>query len=142
MTTTTLPVEHVLTLTCTTAPAIRIPDGPAGTRMVYAVTGGSFEGARLRGTVVTAPAGDWATLGADGVLRLDVRLVLRTDEGDPIVLTYRGISGRDDDGVVAIRIAGQFEAGPGRDAWLNRIQAVGVGSVSDGAVIYEVYQLL
>jgi hypothetical protein len=139
---TTLPVEHLFTLTCTTAPAIRVPDGPAGTRLLYAVTGGSFEGARLRGTVVTSPGGDWATLGADGVLRLDVRLVLRPEDSDPIIFSYRGVSARDADGVASIRIAGQFEAGPGPEAWLNGIQVVGVGRVSERAVTYELYQLL
>jgi hypothetical protein len=139
---TTLPVEHLFTLTCGTAPAIAVPDGPSGTRLLYAVTGGTVAGDRVRGTVVPSPGGDWVTVGADGTARIDVRLVLQPDEGPPILMTYTGVVGRGADGTIVVRTAPRFETGPGPHAWLNAVQAVGIGQVGDRVVTYEVYALV
>ena len=46
---------------------------PLGHRRIVRVTGGTFEGPRLRG--------DWLVERADGVRQLDVRITLRTDDG-------------------------------------------------------------
>ena len=46
--------------------------GPFGTRGLAILTGGSFEGPRLKGTL-WAGGGDWVLRGSDGVRRLDVR---------------------------------------------------------------------
>ncbi|WP_431309050.1 DUF3237 family protein, partial [Halalkalibacter lacteus] len=44
-----LPDECLFTLTASTAPGTTIANGPQGTRAIVAVTGGSFEGPRLKG---------------------------------------------------------------------------------------------
>ena len=72
-------------------PLIDLGDTPCGRRRIAAVTGGSFEGERLRGTVLGAPGGDWLLLRPDGVLVLDVRIVLKTDDGALIYMAYRGL---------------------------------------------------
>jgi hypothetical protein len=136
-----LPVEHLFTLSCTTAPAIEISDAPGGNRLLLAVTGGSFEGERLRGTVVPSPGGDWAIREPDGTVRIDVRLVLQPDTGGPILLTYAGVAVRTHDGV-SIRTAGRFVASAGPHSWLNSVQAVGHGRVGDRRVTYDIYRLL
>ena len=61
-------------------------DTPVGGRKIVTVRGGRFEGPRLRGSVLPG-GGDWALMRSDGVLLLDVRLILRTDEGAPVYLT-------------------------------------------------------
>jgi len=137
----TLPVEHLFTLSCTTSPAIEITEAPGGSRLLLAVTGGSFEGERLRGTVVPSPGGDWAIREPNGTVRIDVRLVLQPDEGAAILLTYTGVAVRGPEGV-DIRTAGRFVASPGPHAWLNDVQAVGLGRVGDRMVVYEIYRLL
>ena len=48
---------------------------PHGTRTVVPVTGGGFEGPRLRGLVLPG-GGDWLLLRSDGVLELDLRITL------------------------------------------------------------------
>jgi hypothetical protein len=55
-------------------------------------------------------------------------------------MTYKGI-GVPKDGGLDIRTAPLFETGDERYTWLNNIQAIGVGSPSDGSVTYEVYAL-
>jgi hypothetical protein len=139
MTLSELPVEHVLTFTALTGTPAVIAGAPQGTRGILGVTGGSFEGPRLKGTIL-APGGDWFTIRANGNLKLDVRLLLAVDDGAHILLTYSGIATRTDDGM-EIRIAPLFEAPEGPHAWLNDIQGVGYGHLIEGGVTYEVYAL-
>ena len=134
---TSLPVEHVFTITANTSINASI-DGPAGTRIIIDASSGTFEGPKLKGTV-KGPGGDWVILRPNGTLVLDVRLLLETDDGAAIYMTYRGV-GRDLG--AWIRTAPSFETGDERYAWLNDIQAVSTGASDGSAVTYEVYQLL
>ena len=136
-----LPVRHLFKISVETgdAPTMAV-DAPQGTRLLVAVTGGQFEGERLRGKVVT-PSGDWVTQRADGSIKLDVRMTLITDDGASILVTYNGI-GTVEDGNLKARSAPLFETGDERYAWLNHIQAVGIGGLSGANVVYDVYELL
>jgi Protein of unknown function (DUF3237) len=137
-----LPCEYLFTLTIesTAVPAALIPDGPQGTRAVATVSGGSFEGPRLRGHLPPVAAGDWVTVRADGTYRLDVRLVLETDDGACVLMTYNGV-GRPREGGIDLRTAPTFETGDERYAWLNHVQAVAIGRTGGPGVTYEVYAL-
>ena len=138
MTTDALPVEHLFTLTADVARAATITGGPVGTRVIVGCSGGSFEGPRIKG-VVHGPSGDWVQIATDGALHIDVRLLLRTDDGADILMTYRGVSV---DGGATIRAAPRFETGDERYAWLNSVQGAATGSSGGGQVTYEVYRLL
>src|SRR4051812_6273694 len=70
-------------------PRLDIGLGPLGRRMFFGSAGGTFEGPRLRGDVL-AVGGDWGLFRSDGVLALDVRLPLRTHDGDLVHMTYGG----------------------------------------------------
>ena len=141
MSETSLPVRHLFKMTVETAGApVIATDAPQGTRMLVAVGGGKFEGERLRGTVVP-PGGDWVTQRKDGSIKLDVRVTLMTDDGAAIIVSYNGI-GIFQDGVLKARSAPLFETGDERYAWLNNIQAVGVGGLSGTSVVYDIYELL
>jgi hypothetical protein len=135
---TSLAVEHLFTITAATETAGLLKGGPHGTRVVVGVTGGTFEGQRLKGTV-KGPGGDWATLRPDGCGRLNVRLLLETDDGALILMQYTGVFAQ---GASYIRSAPLFETGDERYAWLNDVLSVGLGSVGDGEVTYDVYQVL
>ncbi|HEY8288150.1 MAG TPA: DUF3237 domain-containing protein, partial [Acetobacteraceae bacterium] len=63
---------------------------PSGNRRVGLVAGGTFEGPKLRGTVLPGGA-DWIVVRGDGATVLDVRLVLETDDKATIGMTYRGL---------------------------------------------------
>lgn len=138
--TTTLPVEFLFTLQASTERTGGVSDGPQGTRVVVRVTGGTFEGPRLRGKVGDGGS-DWVTVRADGSFKLDVRIPLLTEDGAQILMTYSGIGQRNDAGEVQLRAAPLFETGDERYTWLNRVQAVSTGSSDSGGVRYEVYAL-
>ncbi len=133
-----LPVEHLFTLQLTAAmdQAHHVRGGPAGRRIIAAVTGGTFSGARLSGTVAPLTGADWVTVRPDKSLRIDVRLVLQADDGGTIYMYYGGIliDGR-------ARTAPYFETGDEQHAWLNNVQAVGIGEVTAEGPRYEVYAL-
>ena len=135
----TVPVEYLFTVKAGTSVSGLIPHGPYGLRAIVNVSGGAFEGPRMKGTV-KGPAGDWLTLRADGTGLLDVRLLLETDDGAVILMTYKG---QFTDGGKSLRTAPLFETGDERYAWLNSVQGVGIGTVNDDQteVTYEVYAL-
>lgn len=116
------------------APTQDIGAGPQGARVTFPITGGSFEGEKLRGRVL--PGGDdWTVRRADGVVELDPRITLETHDGALIHMTFEGI--RDDAAPAApyLRTTPRFEAADARYAFLNRLLAVGTGEVrADGPV--------
>ncbi len=63
---------------------------PNGGRRVGLVGGGTFEGPKLKGIILPGGA-DWIMARPDGSTTLDVRIVLETDDGATIGMTYRGM---------------------------------------------------
>ncbi|EAQ05193.1 hypothetical protein OB2597_07905 [Pseudooceanicola batsensis HTCC2597] len=128
--------------------------GPDGTgRLIYHVTGGAFDGARLRGRVLPV-SGDWVRAEA-GFGRIDVRLMLETDGGALIYMRYEGINtlGPEHRARLAegkpldpesyyFRTAAHFETADEGCDWLNRVVAVGVGSRTPSGVEYAVHEVL
>ncbi len=127
---------------------------PGAARRIGVVTGGSFDGERLSGTVMDGGA-DWQTLRADGSVALDVRLVLKTDDGAHVAMTYRGVRhgtpeviARVDRGEVVdpseiyFRTLVQFETAAPRYDWLNHVVAVGVGQRRADGPVYSVFEVL
>lgn len=137
-----LDVTHLFTLNLTVGDNANalIRGGPTGTRIIAAVGGGEFAGPKLKGTVVP-PGGDWVHARKNRTLHLDVRLLLVTDDGESILMTYQGIGHPQEDGAASLRTAPSFETGAERYAWLNDVQAVGIGHSEPGSVTYEVYAL-
>jgi hypothetical protein len=145
---------HLMTLTLSVAGMQPIGATPNGNRRVGLVAGGKFEGAKLNGTVL--PGGsDWIVGRPDGSTTLDVRIVLETDDGASIGMTYRGM--RHGPTAVMERInAGQpadpaeyyfrtsvaFETAAPKYDWLNRIIAVGTGDRRPEGPIYDIFEVL
>ena len=115
-----------------------LPATPLGRRVVFYVKGGTFEGPKIKGEVLPG-GGDWALFGTDGAEKLDVRLVLRTDDGELIYMTYRGIAYGLGGPEAYFRTVPFFETGSEKYDWLNRIVSVGVGRVTQSGVGYAVY---
>src|SRR3954464_5074210 len=81
----------LMTLNVQVDPPTAIGPVPHGTRRVVRLSGGDFEGPRLRGTLVPGSSADWLLVRGDGVLELDFRATLRTDEGALISMRSFGL---------------------------------------------------
>src|SRR3954466_5654441 len=68
----------------------RIGAVPHGVRVTAPIATSEFEGPRLRGRVLPG-GGDWTLLRSDGVLELDLRFTLETDDGALIHMTSFGL---------------------------------------------------
>ena len=131
----------LMTLRLSTAPTQNVGAGPRGTRLTFPISSGSFDGARLRGKVLPG-GGDWVLERADGVLELDLRITLETDDGALVHMTFEGI--RDDaaPGGPYFRTLPRFETADARYSFLNRLLAVGVGQISAGGPVHEIEEIL
>jgi hypothetical protein len=107
------------------------PQNLGAGRVTFPITGGSFTGDRLRGRVL--PGGDdWTSTRADGVIELDLRVTLETDDGALVYMTFEGIR---NDAASYFRTLPRFETAAPKYAFLNRMLAVGVGEIrADGPV--------
>jgi hypothetical protein len=127
---------------------------PAGDRRVGLVAGGTFTGEKLNGTVLPGGA-DWIVSRPDGCMTLDVRLVLQTDDGALIGLTYRGL--RHGPAEIMARVARgepvdpstyyfrttiQFETASEKYGWLNRAFGIGIGIRTAAGPEYDIFELL
>jgi hypothetical protein len=139
---TTLPVEFIGTLTASLGGETPVVAGPSGTVITATVTSATFIGPKITAAAPAGVAGaDWPLLRADGTLVLDVRANMRTDDGADIFVTYNGIGVPRESGGHDIRTAPLFQTGDERYAWLNNVQAVGIGGTIDGGVEYQIYAL-
>lgn len=146
-----LRMEFLLEASIDLRPPEMIGPGPFGTRVVYLVEGGRFEGPGLKGTVLSG--GDWFLMLANGAGELDVRGTFRTDDGALIYISYRGVLAASPDvwdrfragaevnpAEYYFRTAPRFETGDERYAWLNTAVCLGVGAVRPGGVRYRIYR--
>ena len=128
-----------------------IAGAPAGTRQIFIVKTGRVEGPKISGEVLPG-GGDWALVRTDGVIQLDVRATIKTDDGAMIYGTYSGLIVLTPD--VGARIfSGQdvplndyyfygnpmFQTGDERYAWLNKVIALSRGRAMAGAVEYRTW---
>jgi len=146
-------LEALMTVRGDLKDPIQVGAGPGGTRQIFDVAGGSFEGPRLRGRVLPG-GGDWLLVGADGVGRLDVRITLETDDGAYLYVQYPGVLVFNENVAKALASGGgtefgdayfmttpRVETGDSRYAWLNAIVAVGQGRMLPSAVEYRVFEV-
>jgi hypothetical protein len=131
----------LMTLRLDTAPTQDVGAGPRGMRVTFPITGGSFEGDRLRGKVLPG-GGDWTVKRSDGVVELDLRITMETDDGALIHMTFEGI--RDDAaaGGPYFRTLPRFETAEPKYSFLNRMLAVGAGEIRADGPVHVIDELL
>jgi hypothetical protein len=126
---------------------------PNAFRRVGVVVGGSFEGERLSGEVVSG--NDWQDVRKDDCTKLDVRLLLKTTDGALIVMTYQCLRAGSaeilakldqgepvDPASYYFRFVALFETSAPKYDWLNRIVAVAIGERLADGPLYNVFEIL
>ncbi len=83
-------LELVFELNGVLDPTIVIGETPHGLRRMVPITGGTFEGANIRGTVLAGGA-DWQVVRGDGVAELQALYLLQTEDGVRIQVENRGL---------------------------------------------------
>ena len=143
---------HDFTFRATLKPPLEIGTVPTGTRVYYEVAEGEVEGERLNGRLLGG--GEWALIGPDGFLRVDVRLQGMTDDGAAFYVQYGGLLEMNDKVLTAIGSGGgteyedqafhtnpRFETGDERYGWLNNTVFVGEGRMRPNlGVEYRVWR--
>jgi uncharacterized protein DUF3237 len=150
----TMKLEPLMTVHADLKAPVDIGTGPYGTRLVFDVTGGHFEGARLRGTLIPS-GGDWLLIDTAGVGHLDVRITLETEDGARLYVQYYGVlvvndyvnralsqGGSTEYGETYFMTQPRYETGDARYQWLNSVMAVAEGRLASSAVEYQVFALV
>jgi len=126
----------LMTVNIAAAPSHKLGTVPHGIRSIVPVTGGDFEGPRLRGKVL--PGGDdWLLLRPDGVLELDLRITLETDDHALIYMTFQGLRHGP-----YFRTLPRYETSSETYAFLNRIICVGVGEARPDGAVHRIDEIL
>src|SRR5262245_24462433 len=99
--------------------------------------------------------GDWTLLRSDGVLELDLRVTLETDDGALIRMTSFGLRHGPPDVLAALargesvdpsgyyfRTAATFETSAAPYAFLNRLIAIAGGDRRPSGPIYTIHEVL
>jgi hypothetical protein len=128
----------LMLLRLATSATEEIGSTPHGTLSIFPVTGGSFDGERLRGKVLNG-GGDWVTAKTDGTFDLDLRVTLETDDGALIHMTFTGVR---DDANHYLRTLPRFETAAPKYAFLNRLLAVGVGEIGSEGPVHAIEEIL
>jgi hypothetical protein len=134
-------------------PLFVVGQTPNGFRRIGLVPGGSFEGERLSGEVVSG--NDWQSVRTDSCVKLDVRLLLKTTDGALIVMTYTCLRAGPpgiiekldrgepvDPGSYYFRMTPIFETAAPQYDWINRIIAVGTGHRPPDGPLYSIFEVL
>jgi hypothetical protein len=120
-------------------PPVEIGDGRDGTRRMIPITGGRFEGPKLKGIILPGGA-DWQIVRSREVLELEARYVLETSDRVRLAVRNRGFRHGPEKVMARLargervppeeyyfRTAARLEAPPGSYEWLNRFVMVGSG---------------
>ncbi len=128
---------------------------PHGTRRTAPLGGGTFEGPRLRGTILAGSSADWQLLRSDGILEMDLRFTLRTDDGALISMSAFGLRHGPPEVIAAIgrgdtvdpssyyfRTLPRFETAHPAYSFLNRLIAVASGDRRPEGPIYTIHEVV
>ena len=144
----------LMTLQVVVEPPQKLGAVPHGTRLIAPIASGTFEGPRLRGKVLPGGA-DWLLLRSDGVLELDLRVTLETEDGALIYMTSSGLRHGPPEVLAALargepvdpskyyfRTAIRFETSALQYAFLNQSIAISSGDRRASGPVYTIEEIL
>jgi hypothetical protein len=118
---------------------------PLGTRRLAEIRGGTFAGERLNGKVTTR-GGGWMLVRHDGMIDIEMRITLQTDDNCHIYMHWKGMRPAPGENVdpehYYFRATPYFETNSEKYDWLNRICSIAAGSVSDDKRYLDVFEVL
>lgn len=151
---TSLQTRPLFVMRLNVPPLIVVGATPDAFRRVGVIEGGSFEGERLSGEVLSG-GNDWQAVRSDACTKLNVRIVLKTTDGALIVMTYQALrygppsvmekldKGETVDPVnYYFRTSAFFETGAKKYDWINRIIAIGTGHRLPDGPIYSLFEII
>jgi hypothetical protein len=146
--------EHIFSYTVQIQRLDLIKSSPFGMRVMGYVGGGEILGPKVKGKVLPFGA-DWGIITTDGVVHVDVRLTLETDDNAIIYMQYAGtvdLGGPEGyeryraenfPAKSYIQIIPIIETDHPNYLWLNRVSCFGIGRVDFSIVPvslkYDVY---
>ena len=145
-------LTRVYRLEATVGEALELGEIAEGRRRIVPLTGGTFTGPELNGTLLTGVSADWQIVLPDGTALGDIRYTLQTDDGNLLYVQSRGVRhgsadvlarlarGQDvDASEYTFRTTTQIETAAPELDWLNKGVFISVGGRQPGGVIYETY---
>jgi hypothetical protein len=145
-------LTKILRLEANLGEALDVGNVAQGRRRIVPLTGGTFAGRELNGTLVPGASADWQIVLPDGTALGDIRYTLQTDHGDLLYVRSQGVRhasaevlariarGEDvDASEYVFRTSTQIETAAAEFDWLNKGVFISVAGRQPGAVIYEVY---
>ena len=143
------PVYH---LEATVGRPFALGDTGQAHRRVVPLTGGTFTGPEISGTLVPGASADWQTVLPDGTALGDIRYTLQTDGGSLVNVESRSVRhgsaevlarlarGEDvDASEYTFRASIRMETAAPELDWLNKGVFIAVGGRRPGGVTYETY---
>ncbi len=123
---------------------------PEGFRVNVITEGGEVRGPALNGDC--GMGADWCLVRRDGVGVVDSRVMIQADDGALVYSWYTGVVDLGEDAYErllkgeaprpgGIRIAARFQTAAPQYAWLNRLQAFGIGQNTGDGNLWDTYAL-
>src|ERR1700730_16141229 len=145
-------LTKILRLEASLGEALEVGNVAQGRRRIVPLTGGTFAGPELNGTLLPGASADWQIVLPDGSALGDIRFTLQTDHGDLLYVRSQGVRhgsaevlarlsrGEEvDASEYVFRTSTQIETAAPQFDWLNKGVFISVGGRQPGGVIYEVY---
>jgi len=128
------------------------PAFQAGRRGFVAVQGGSIDGPRLSGRVLSRSGGDWPRLWHSGLVEFEAHYLLEASDGTPIYIHNRGLAYSTPEVQARIesgqpvsaedtycRVTPRFEVPAGPHEWLARTLFIGKGERRGAQSVFDYY---
>jgi hypothetical protein len=145
-------LSRIYRLEATVGEPLDLGDVAQGRRRIVPLTGGTFNGPELNGTLLPGVSADWQLVLPDGTALADIRYALHTDDGNLLYVQARGVRhgspevlarlarGEDVDATeYTFRTSTQIETAAPELDWLNKGVFISVGARQPDRVIYETY---
>jgi hypothetical protein len=145
-------LTKVFRLEASVGEPLDVGDVAEGRRRIVPLTGGAFVGPQLNGALLPGASADWQIVRPDGTTIGDVRLTLRTTQGELLYVRSQGARhgtaevlarlsrGEDvDASEYMFRTSMRIETAAVELDWLNKGVFISVAGRQPGGVMYEVY---